>query len=76
MYIDGELDWIAVCGRDNIYYPAEYEIINDELYVWNNSIKNPKNVKYAFSNWVNGGLYNKSGFPASPFRTEKKCKYR
>lgn len=71
LYIDGELDWIGICGQDNIYYPAEYEIINNELYVWNNSIKNPKNVKYAFSNWVNGGLYNKYGFPASPFRTEK-----
>lgn len=70
LYIDGELDWIGICGQDNVYYPAEYEIINNELYVWNNSIEKPENVKYAFSNWVNGGLYNSAGFPASPFRTK------
>lgn len=70
LYIDGVLDWIAICDKDNVYYPAEYKIIDNKLIVFNKDIKNPKCVKYAFSNWAVGGLYNSLGFPASPFIAE------
>lgn len=65
---DESLDYLVICGKDEIYYPAKYEIIDNKLVVYSNEVETPYGVKYAFCNWATGGLYNEKGFPASSFR--------
>lgn len=72
LYAEEQLDWLALCGEDGIYYPAKHQVVNNELIVYSEKVNAPKNVKYAFSNWATGGIYNSAGFPASPFCTEQK----
>jgi len=54
-------------------YPARVEINGNKITVWSENCKAPKNVRYAYKDWVeNVNFYNGAGFPASSFTTEKK----
>lgn len=70
---DGEeLSEFAIAGADNKFVWAKTRIEGDKVIVWNENIKEPVYVRYAWSdNPVNPNLYNKEGLPASPFRTDK-----
>jgi sialate O-acetylesterase len=62
-----------IAGEDKIFYPAEAVIHKEKsgiLTVWNDSVKNPVSVRYAFKNWAAGSLFNTQGLPASSFRTD------
>jgi sialate O-acetylesterase len=62
-----------IAGEDKIFYPAEAMIHKDKsgvLIVWNDAVKNPVSVRYAFKNWAEGCLFNTRGLPASSFRTD------
>lgn len=62
-----------IAGEDKIFYPANAIISknkNASIVVWNDKVKNPVSVRYAFKNWVQGSLYNIQGLPASSFRTD------
>ena len=61
----------VIAGNDRVYVPAQAEIIDEKtVKVWNNRVKDPKNVMYAFDNFNQGAnLANSVGIPASPFRT-------
>lgn len=62
-----------IAGEDQIFYPAEAMIHKDKngvLVVWNDAVKNPVSVRYAFKNWAEGCLFNTQGLPASSFRTD------
>ena len=60
----------AIAGADKKFVWAKAKIGGDKIIVWNDDIKNPVYVRYAWSdNPVNPNLYNKEGLPASPFRT-------
>jgi len=65
-----ELNNFRIAGNDNVFYPAKAKIINEGIEVWNDWVKEPLNVRYAFDEWVVGELYNVEGFPASSFRTD------
>jgi len=70
---DGEeLSEFAIAGADKKFIWAKAKIEGNKVIVWNDSISDPKYVRYAWAdNPVNPNLFNKEGFPASPFRTEK-----
>ncbi len=62
-----------IAGEDKVFYPAKATFTKDRrdcISVWSDSVKNPVSVRYAFKNWVQGGLYNSQGLPASSFRTD------
>lgn len=62
-----------IAGEDKIFYPAQAMINRDKngvIVVWNDSVKNPISVRYAFKNWAEGCLFNTQGLPASSFRTD------
>lgn len=60
----------AIAGADKKFVWAKAKIEGDTIIVWNEEIKNPVYVRYAWAdNPVNPNLYNKEGLPASPFRT-------
>lgn len=68
---DGELRGFTIAGADSQFHPAQARIEKDRLVVWSDAVAAPKAVRYA---WANNperlSLYNKEGFPASPFRTD------
>jgi sialate O-acetylesterase len=67
----GKLAHFAIAGKDRRFVWADAQIENDKVVVWNDSIANPVAVRYAWADNPEGAnLYNKEGFPASPFTTE------
>jgi hypothetical protein len=68
----GELKEFAIASSDNKFVWAKARIAGDKVVVWNNDIKNPVSVRYAWADNPEGAnLRNKEGLPASPFRTNK-----
>jgi sialate O-acetylesterase len=60
-----------IAGEDRVFYKAEAKIIKArQIEVWSNSVKKPVAVRYAFTNYVKGTLYNTNMLPASSFRTD------
>ncbi len=66
-----ELKHFAIAGNDMKFVWAKAKIENGKVVVWNDKIKNPVAVRYAWANNPEGAnLYNKEGLPVSPFRTD------
>lgn len=70
---DGEpLYYFAIAGEDKKFVWANAKIEDNKVIVWNDTINNPKYVRYAWADNPDGAnLYNKEGLPASPFTTEQ-----
>ena len=70
----GKLTGFEVMDSKGSVYDAEAEIVGDKIVVTAPAeCKTPKNVRYAYKSWVEKpSLFNKDGFPASSFSTEKK----
>jgi len=70
---DGEyLSEFAIAAADKKFVWAKAKIEGDKVIVWNETIKEPMYVRYAWADDpVNPNLFNKEGLPASPFRTDK-----
>jgi sialate O-acetylesterase len=67
----GELKHLAIAGMDRKFVWARAKITGNKLIVWNENIKNPVAVRYAWADNPEGAnLYNQEGLPASPFRTD------
>jgi sialate O-acetylesterase len=67
----GYIKGFAIAGNDKKFYWARAYIKDNKVYVYCDDVKNPVAVRYAWSD--NPGpidLYNKSGLPAVPFRTD------
>ncbi|WP_066023147.1 MULTISPECIES: sialate O-acetylesterase [Clostridium] len=68
-----ELKGFEISGEDNKFvYAKAYIDGGNKVIVYNKNIKNPKKVRYGWKNYDEVNLYNKSGLPASPFRTDFK----
>ena len=67
-----ELKCFAIAGKDKKFIWAQARIEHNNIVVWNDKIKNPQAVRYAWADNPQGAnLYNKEGLPASPFRTDE-----
>jgi sialate O-acetylesterase len=67
------LDNFEIAGADSVFYPAKaliHQSIPQCVTVWNENVKNPVAVRYAFKSWSEGRLFNTAGLPASSFRTD------
>lgn len=68
---NGKVTWISIAGADNIFYWADAVLDEKTLLVSSDKVPNPVAVRYAFAmNPQGANLYNKDGFPASPFCTD------
>ncbi|WP_207495749.1 sialate O-acetylesterase [Aridibaculum aurantiacum] len=68
----GSLRSFAIAGADNRFYRAEAVISGNKVIVSSNKVPAPLHVRYAFENTPPAfDFYNKEGFPAVPFRTDK-----
>lgn len=71
LYSYEDLAGFEIAGEDKVFYPASAKIVNNKnVFVKNDKVTNPVAVRYAWSNWVNGTLYNTKLLPASSFRTD------
>lgn len=64
-----------IAGVDRKFHKAEVRVTpafwgNEGLEVWSELVAEPVAVRYGFTNFVNGTLYNTEGLPASSFRTD------
>jgi len=68
----GPLKWFAIAGNNKKFVWADAKIDGNTVVVSSKKVKNPVAVRYAWAINPEGcNLYNKSGLPASPFRTDK-----
>ncbi|MUP44947.1 sialate O-acetylesterase [Gramella sp. BOM4] len=66
-----ELEEFAIAGADKNFVWANARIVGNKVVVHSPAVKNPVAVRYAWAdNPDEANLYNKEGFPASPFRTD------
>jgi sialate O-acetylesterase len=61
---------IAAAGSSN-FVPARARIEGARIVVEGDGIEAPGAVRYAWTNWFVGNLFNGEGLPASPFRTDE-----
>ena len=67
---DGQLSDFIIAGEDKKFVPAQAVIDGDTVVVSSPQVKKPVAVRYGWTNWVMGSLFNKEGLPASSFRTD------
>ena len=67
-----EILGFEIAGKDKVFYPAHAHIhmIKQAVIVYSDKVKEPVAVRYAFKNVPESGVFNISGIPASPFRTD------
>jgi sialate O-acetylesterase len=70
--VDGEQPGsFAIAGADKKFVLAYARIVDNQVVVWNDQVKNPRFVRYAWAdNPVQPNLCNGAMLPASPFRTD------
>ncbi len=66
-----ELSNFEIAGEDRVFHPAKAEIIaHKQLKVSSAEVKVPVAVRYGWSNWFVGSLFDNNMLPASSFRTD------
>ncbi|GAB6007795.1 sialate O-acetylesterase [Dysgonomonas reticulitermitis] len=66
----GYLEGFIIAGADKKYEWAKARIDGDKIVVYNDKVKNPVAVRYAWGNNPGATLFNEEGLPATPFRTD------
>ena len=64
------LKGFVICGADRKFVPAEAKIDGSDIVVSNPCVTAPLAVRYAWADNPVCNLFNQSGLPASPFRTD------
>jgi sialate O-acetylesterase len=67
---EGLLSDFIIAGDDRKFVPAQAVIDTDTIVVSSDQVTKPVAVRYGWTNWVMGTLFNKEGLPASSFRTD------
>ncbi|GAB4107800.1 sialate O-acetylesterase [Echinicola sediminis] len=65
-----ELKEFYIAGEDQKFYPAKAKIKGEKVEVSAKEVKKPVAVRFAFSDIALPNLFNRSGLPASAFRTD------
>ena len=70
--INRNLSGFEVAGKDKVFYPAEARIGKDGKTVVAHSpeVSDPVYVRYGINGYCTASLFNNSGIPASPFKTD------
>jgi sialate O-acetylesterase len=65
-----KLEGFAIAGADHKWAWADAKIDGDTVVVSSTEVSQPVDVRYAWNENPKANLYNQSGLPASPFRTD------
>lgn len=66
----GKLRGFAIAGEDRHFVWADAKVEGESVVVSSDQVAKPVAVRYGWAENPIGNLYNKAGFPASPFRTD------
>ncbi len=66
---DGDLEGFEIAGQDGMFVPAKARIDGENVLLSSPTVPVPVQARYAWHADPSGNLFNKSGLPASPFRT-------
>jgi sialate O-acetylesterase len=67
---DGELRGFEIAGEDRLWSAATARIDGATVIVSSPTAPRPRYVRYCWTNFPDGNLYNDAGLPAAPFRSE------
>ena len=67
----GNLNGFVIAGPDREFHQAGAHIDGDTVVVWSPKVKTPVAVRYGWHADPQAALFNRSGLPASPFRTDE-----
>jgi sialate O-acetylesterase len=71
LYAFEGLSGFEVAGADRVFHPAEANIVDRrQVEVSSDQVPSPVAVRYGWSNWVEGSLFDTNLLPASSFRTD------
>ncbi|MSU49010.1 MAG: sialate O-acetylesterase [Opitutus sp.] len=62
---------LELAGEDRVFHPADGKIDRDMLVVSSPAVRAPVAVRYAWTNAPEANLYNGTGLPAVPFRSDE-----
>lgn len=70
--INMALPGFELAGEDKVFHPATARVVGDKsvIEVTSPEVKAPVAVRYGMRNWSEATLFNCSGIPASPFRSD------
>lgn len=60
-----------IAGADQVFHKASAKLIGNTIEVESAAVTQPVAVRYAFKDYFIGNLFNKEGFPATSFRTDR-----
>ena len=67
----GYVNGFSIAGKDKKFYWAEAKLENGKVTVWNENVKEPMAVRYAWeTNPFDVNLVSEDGLPVTPFRTD------
>ncbi len=67
---NGSLKEFTIAGADQVFHPAKAEIKGNKVLVWSDEVSAPVAVRFGWKYVPHAELFNQSGLPASPFRTD------
>lgn len=68
----GYLKGFEIAGANQQFFYAKASIEGDKVIVWSDQVQHPVSVRYGWTDApIDANLFNKAGFPASPFRTDQ-----
>ncbi|MBR4809284.1 MAG: sialate O-acetylesterase [Bacteroidales bacterium] len=70
--LDREVGGFELAGEDRVFHGATARIQrNSTILVSSPEVPEPVAVRYCFSNWCEGSVFNVFGIPAYPFRSDR-----
>lgn len=66
---DKTVKGFTISDASGQWYPADARIIGNKIIVSNKKVKDPTEVRYAFTNTLVGNVSSAEGLPLTPFRT-------
>ena len=71
--INRNIAGFEIAGEDKVFYPAEARVDKDgkSVVVQSQEVPSPVAVRYGINGYNEAGLFNNSGIPASPFKTDE-----
>ncbi len=67
---DGPLTGFTIAGEDKVFHNAYARISGDQVVVSNPEVRWPTAVRYGWADFPVVNLWNRAGYPATPFRTD------
>lgn len=67
----GKIRGFEIAGADHRFYPAQAQLVNNQVKVSSPSVLTPVAVRYAWADtFLTDNFFNKQGLPVAPFRTD------